>query len=138
VRLIANTPPETIHADFVAGSDEKGKQILVTPPFSGKNGLLEAMRTLAMLEMKISMPAERLLDYILANPHLFTENGNIVFVTSVLDSRMLAFHEQMGKKGIEVIFYVTTSNRGIDTIPAGVKVFYRTYFDSYKGGGRVG
>ena len=96
------------------------------------------MRTLAELQMKISMPIENLLDYVLSAPHLFAENGNIVLVTSVLDSRMMVFHEQMAKKGIEVIFYVTTSNRGIDTIPAGVKVFYRTYFDSYKGGGRVG
>ncbi len=138
VRLIANTPPETIHGDFIAGNDEKGKQILVTPPFSGKNGLLEAMRTLAVLEMKISMPVEAMLDYILAAPHFFAENGNIVFVTSVLDERMLVFHEQMAKKDIEVIFYVTTSNRGTNVIPPNVKVFYRTYFDSYKGGGYVG
>ncbi|MBO5217904.1 MAG: DUF58 domain-containing protein [Clostridia bacterium] len=137
VRLIANTPPETIHADFIAGSDETGKQILITPPFSGKNGLLEAMRTLAMLEMKISMPAENLLDYILTAPHLFAENGNVVFVTAVLDDRMLLFHEQMKKKGVEVIFYVTTSNRGTYDVPPDVKVFYRTWFDSYKGGGVI-
>ncbi len=138
VRLIANTPPETIHADFIAGDDEDGKKILVTPPFVGKNGQLEAMRTLAMLEMQISMPAENLLDYSLSSPHLFAENGNIVFVTSVLDGRMLVFHEQMAKRGIDVIFYVTTSNRGISEIPDNVKVFFRTYFDSYKGGGIIG
>lgn len=39
VRLIANTPPETIHSDFTAGEDETGKKILVTPPFSGKYGV---------------------------------------------------------------------------------------------------
>ncbi len=138
VRLIANTPPETIHPDFIACDDEDGKKILSSPSFVGKNGLLEAMRILAMLQMKISMPSEKLLDYMLANPRLFAENGNIVFVTSVLDSRMIVFHEQMAKLGIEVIFYVTTSNRGINVIPENVKVFYRTYFDSYKGGGMLG
>ena len=45
---------------------------------------------------------------------------------------MLIFHEQMKKLGIEVIFYVTTSNRGVTQIPEDMKVFYRTYFDSYK------
>ena len=50
VRLIANTPPETIHSDFTAGEDETGKKILVTPPFSGKYGVLDAMRVLAELK----------------------------------------------------------------------------------------
>jgi hypothetical protein len=133
-RLIANTPPETIHSDFIAGGSEIGRKILVTPPFVGKYGTLDAMRILAMFEMKFSMPVEKMLDYILANPHLFAENGNIVFVTSVLDERMMVFHSEMQKRGIEVIFYVTTSNRGINYIPENVKIFYRTYFDSYKVG----
>ena len=132
VRLIANTPPETISPDYIAGEDETGKKILMTPPFVGKFGTLDAMRTLASLEMKYSMPIEKLLDYIVANPSLFSDNGNLIFVSSVLDGRMVVFHEQMKKLGIEVIFYVTTSNRGINEIPEGMKVFYRTYFDSYK------
>ena len=55
----------------------------------------------------------------------------------MLDDRMLLFHEQMKKKGVEVIFYVTTSNRGTYDVPPDVKVFYRTWFDSYKGGGVI-
>lgn len=132
VRLIANTPPETISADYIAGDDETGRKILMTPPFVGKFGTLDAMRTLATLEMKFSMPIEKLLDYVAENPHFFADNGNIIFVTAVLDGRMLVFHEQMKKLGIEVIFYVTTSNRGVTQIPENMKVFYRTYFDSYK------
>ena len=135
VRLIANTPPETIHSDFVASQDETGSKILVTPPFSGKSGVLDAMRTLAMLEMRYSMPIERLLDYIADDPRRFSENGNIVLVTAVLDGRMLAFHSEMKRRGVDVIFYVTTSNRGVSDIPGDVKVFYRTWFDSYKVGG---
>ena len=132
VRLIANTPPETLNPDYIAGSDEVGQQIMMTPPFVGKFGVLDAMRTLATLEMKFSMPVEKLLDYAVANPRLFAENGNIIFVTAVLDGRMLVFHEQMKKLGIEVIFYVTTSNRGVTRIPDDIKVFWRTWFDSYK------
>lgn len=39
-RLIINTPPETIHPDFIADTDEVGRKILVTPPFCGRNGVL--------------------------------------------------------------------------------------------------
>jgi len=131
-RLIANTPPESIHEDFYAGDDEVGKKIMVTPPFTGKSGLLDAMRTLAILPMKFSMPIERMLDYMMDNPHLFTANSNIIFVTAVLDGRMVEFYRGMAKQGIDVVFYVTTSNRGISEIPPEMKVFYRTYFDSYK------
>ena len=86
--------------------------------------------------MKYSMPVEKLLDYVCDHPGVFSENGNIVFVTSVIDGRMALFYEQMKRLGIDVIFYVTTSNRGIDRIPDGMKVFYRTYFDSYKAVGQ--
>ncbi|MBQ8509277.1 MAG: DUF58 domain-containing protein [Clostridia bacterium] len=134
VRLIANTPPETIHADFIASDDDTGRNILITPAFCGKYGLLDAMRILATLEMKISMPVEKMLDYVVSNPHLFAENGNIVFVTAVLDERMIVFHREMLKRGIEVIFYVTTTNRVVALVPDDVKVFYRSYFDSYKVG----
>ncbi len=138
VRLIANTPPETIHSDFTASDDETGEKLLITPPFCGKYGLLDAMRILSLLQMKISMPCEKMLDYIVSNPHLFAENGNLVFVTAVLDGRMLQFHTEMAKRGVEVIFYVTTSNRGVTEIPSNVKVFFRTYFDSYKVGYQYG
>jgi hypothetical protein len=134
VRLIANTPPETIHADFVASDTEIGRKILVTPSLVGKYGTLDAMRILASLEMKFSLPIEKLLDFILENPYLFAENGNIVLVTAVLDERMLQFHREMSKLGIEVIFYVTTSIRSTGVIPENVKIFSRTYFDSYKAG----
>lgn len=136
VRLIANTPPETIHEDYRAGSDETGSKIMMTPPFTGKYGVLDAMRTLATLEMKYSMPVEKMLDYVYDHPSVFSENGNIVLVTSVIDGRMTLFYEQMKRLGIDVIFYVTTSNRGIDRIPDRMKVFYRTYFDSYKAVGQ--
>ncbi|MCI8387719.1 MAG: DUF58 domain-containing protein [Clostridiales bacterium] len=134
-RLIVNTPPETIHSDFIAGDDETGSKIMVTPKFTGKSGILDAMRVLARLEMRYSMPLENMLDYILEDPMRFTENGNITLVTSVLDGRTLNFHREMKKHGIEVIFYVTISNRGVAKVPENVKVFYRTYFDSYKVGG---
>ena len=132
VRLIANTPPETLNSDYIAGTDEIGSEIMMTPPFVGKFGVIDAMRTLAMLDMKFSMPIEKLLDYIVENPHFFAENGNIIFVTAVIDGRMVVFHDQMKKSGIDVIFYVTTSNRGVTLLPEDMKVFYRTYFDSYK------
>ena len=134
VRLIANTPPETIHPDFTAGEDEDGKKILVTPPFSGKYGVLDAMRVLAELRMLYSMPTERLFDYILEEPELFAENGNIVVVTAVFDARMLVFHDEMTRRGIDVIFYLTTTGRVYADIPPEVRIFYRTWSDSFKAG----
>ncbi len=134
VRLIANTDPAALAPDCKADESETGQKILVTEPFCGKQGLLEAMQMLARFPMRFSMPIEKLLDFILENPHKFAENGNIVLITSVLDERMMVFREQMASRGIEVIFYATTSNRGIQTVPAGAKVFFRTYFDSYKVG----
>ncbi|MGN1128707.1 MAG: hypothetical protein ACI4T6_07105, partial [Candidatus Flemingiibacterium sp.] len=125
-----------IHEDYGGGSDDTGSKIMMTPPFTGKYGVLDAMRTLATLEMKYSMPVEKMLDYVYDHPSVFSENGNIVLVTSVIDGRMTLFYEQMKRLGIDVIFYVTTSNRGIDRIPDGMKVFYRTYFDSYKAVGQ--
>ena len=132
VRLIANTPPETVHQDFIAGDDETGRGILITEPYSGKAGLLDAMHTLSKLEMKISMPIEKLLDYIIASPYMFAENGSLLLVTSIVDSRMTEFHNEMAKRGVEVVFYVT-SRRGLDQLPSDMKVYYRTYFESYKG-----
>ncbi len=135
VRLIANTFPDSVHPDFIADDDDEvGRKMLVTPPFLGKNGLLDAMRTLAILPMRFSMPSERMLDYIIAHPELFVENCNLIFVTAVFDGRMLVFHREMQRRGIEVIFYVTTSHRGVSEIPEDVKIYYRTYFDSYKVG----
>ena len=134
VRLIANTPPETIHSDFTAGEDETGKKILVTPPFSGKYGVLDAMRVLAELKMLYSMPTEKLFDYILEEPGIFAESGNIVVVTAVFDGRMLVFHREMAKRGIDVIFYLTTTGRVYADIPPEVRIFYRTWSDSLKAG----
>ena len=37
----------------------------------------------------------------------------------------------MKRRGIEVIFYVTTSNRGTSQVPDDVAAFFRTNFDSY-------
>ena len=62
---------------------------------------------------------------------MFTENNNIILVTAVLDDRMLVFHREMKRRGIEVIFYVTTSNRGTSQVPDDVAAFFRTNFDSY-------
>lgn len=139
VRLILNTPPETIPDGMPAGEDDVGRRILVTREFTGKNGVLDAMRVLAEVQMRFSMPVERMLDYILEYPESFAENGNIVLVTSVLDGRMIVFYKEMKKRGVDVIFYVTTSNRGVgeEDIPPEAKVFYRTYFDSYHAGDRA-
>ena len=65
---------------------------------------------------------------------IFAESGNIVVVTAVFDGRMLVFHREMAKRGIDVIFYLTTTGRVYADIPPEVRIFYRTWSDSLKAG----
>ena len=124
VRIIANTPPETISDEFRASDEETGRDIMMTPPYEGKRDMITALRLLAALKMEMSCPIERMLDYVLEHKEGFTESGNLIVVSSYISERMIVFHNQMEHEGVKVIFYVTTTNRNAAIIPQNVEVYY--------------
>ncbi len=126
VRIFANTPAENI-ADCVNEEDDIGKKVLVTPTYRGKNDILSAFRMLASLKLEISCPFDKMMDYIILNPYLYSDGGNIIIISSYIDERMIIFHDILEKNGIHVIFYVMTVNQNIAYIPPNVSVYYKTY-----------
>jgi len=126
VRLFANTPPKTVGEEAVS-DDEIGSQILVTKPFQGKRDTISALRLLAALQMKISVPIEKMLDHISENVHAYANGGNIIIVSSYISERMIIFHDTLERQGIKVIFYVTTTNQNAVNIPKNIEVYYRNF-----------
>ena len=127
IRLISNTPPETVDGTLCADEDDEiGSQILRTQAYEGKRDIIEALRLLAQLQMKISVPIEKMLDHILNNAAYYSENGNIVFISAYISERMINFSREMQKQGVNVIFYVTTSYNNAMVIPPDVDVYFKT------------
>ncbi len=132
VRFISNTPPESFGDDLsaaVSEDDEIGGKIFVSPELKGKTSVIGALRLLAQLDLMISTPIEKMLDHILANPYVYTRGGNIVFVSSYLSERMIHFCYAMRKLGIEVIFYITSSNLNAAIIPDDIEVHFKTFVE---------
>lgn len=136
IRMLTNTPPESIgeegnraNADMLSAvsDDEIGKKILVTRVFRGKGDTIDALRTLAALQMKISCPIENMLDHIINNPSYYANGGNIIMVTSFINERMIIFHDALMKQGVKVVFYVTTANQNALVIPDNIEVYYKTH-----------
>lgn len=130
VRFITNTPPETIDEKYSASDleDEIGAKIFLSPTYSGKRDMINALRMLAMIQMKVSVPIEKMLDHILNNPHLYASGGNILFISTYLSERMIIFSEAMEKLGIDVIFFITTTNANAMIIPDNVRVYFKSNF----------
>lgn len=124
IRFIANTPPESVGVEPYS-DDEIGSQILVTEPYRGKLDTIHALRLLASIKYEISCPIERMLDNIIANPTMFASEGNIVFVSTYLSERMVAFHEIMKRNNVRVIYYIMTTNQNARDIPDDLEVHYR-------------
>ncbi|MBQ8401441.1 MAG: DUF58 domain-containing protein, partial [Clostridia bacterium] len=102
VRVICNTPPEQFGEEYnaaVSDTDEAGARVFVSPTYQGRNDILTALRMLAQLDLTISMPVERLLDHIVQNPYAYTSGGNIIFVSSFLNERMIRFCYAMRRQG---------------------------------------
>ncbi|MBQ3177782.1 MAG: DUF58 domain-containing protein [Clostridia bacterium] len=132
VRVICNTPPEQFGEEYnaaVSESDEAGAKVFVSPMYQGRNNILTALRMLAQLDLTISMPVERLLDHIVQNPYAYTSGGNIIFVSSFLNERMIQFCYAMRRQGITVIFYITTTSSNAQIIPDDVEVHFKAYKD---------
>lgn len=123
VRLIANTPPDDLDCLPLA-EDEVGREILFSAVHSGRAGILDMLRLLAMIPMEISVPIEKMLDHIVAHPELYASDRNILLVTPYLSERMVIFHEELKKQGVQVLFYVTGYSHNAILIPDDLQVFY--------------
>ena len=127
-RLFINAPSDGLdaHLDpaFDCGSD---LSLMITREYRGREDTLETLRLLAALPMAFSCRAEEMMDLIASDPARFARGGNLVFITSYLDERMIVFHEMMRRAGIRVSFYVTGGNRSAAAIPPDVPVAFRTH-----------
>ena len=104
-----------------------GGAILKTPAYTGRGEMLDALRLLAVLPMKISCPTEKMLDAICAEPYKFADGGNLIVVSSYIDERMLNFYEIMKQSGVRVVFYITTANQNAAVIPSDIEIWFKTY-----------
>ena len=123
VRIIANTPPESVGGEPLSEEGEERK-ILLTAPCKGKGAVLDTLRLLAALKMEISLPIDRLLDRILADPAPYAPEGGLVFVSGYLSERMVIFYEEMKKAGVGVIFFITGRRGSAALVPEDMPVYY--------------
>jgi len=119
VTVFANTTPE----------NPDDEDMLVSRQFRGKQDMINALRMLAGLEMKITCPADKMFDRIIENPTYYSDGGNMIVISSYIDERMIIFHDILEKRGIRVIFYVTSSNQNAMVVPENIEVFYKTYIN---------
>ena len=132
VRFICNTPPDQFGEDMNAArgeGDAVGARVFVSPVFRGTPSVIGALRMLAMLELMISVPTEKMLDHILENPYAYTSGGNMIFVSSYLDERMINFTYAMRRMGVTVIFYITSTSINAHIIPEDIEVHFRAWAD---------
>ena len=129
VHLITNTLPPEADETMTAAVDEEdeiGKEIFISPALSGKNDMLAALRMIAMLPMHITVSIEKMLDHIAAHPERYAGGGNLIVVSAYVSERMINFSYVMKRSGVDVIFYVTTSNNNAEIIPEDVTVYFKT------------
>ncbi len=130
VRFICNTPPEQFGEEYsaaVSDNDAAGGNVFVSPAYQGRSDIITALRMLAQMELMISLPIEKLLDHMVQNPYAYTSGGNIIFVSSFLNERMIQFCYAMRKQGITVIFYITTTANNAQIIPDDIEVHFKAY-----------
>ncbi len=125
VALIANVPTVEQYGHPLSEEDETGKQIFCSEEYRRQAQVIRAYRMLAALPMQMTIPVEHLLDDMIARPHMYARGGNIVLVTSFLNDRMIGFHKAMQERGIQVIFFVATTNNNAIEIPSDVPVYFR-------------
>ena len=123
VRLIANTYPGPLGCSPLS-EDDFGRDILLSSVHSGRAGIIDMLRLLAMIPMEISVPIEKMLDHIVAHPELYASDRNIVLVSPYLSERMVVFHEELKKQGVQVLFYITGYSANALLIPDDLQVFY--------------
>lgn len=127
VRFFANYPPELM-AEFggeAVADDEIGSKVGKCGPFRGSRDMIYALRMLAMLQMKISTPIDRVFDHIIAHPELYRENENMIVVTSYIDRRMMNLRDALANEGVRVIFYVATTRNEVGALSEAEDVYFR-------------
>ena len=127
VRFFANYPPELM-AEFggeAVADDEIGSKVGKCGPFCGSRDMIYALRMLAMLQMKISTPIDRVFDHIIAHPELYRENENMIVVTSYIDRRMMNLRDALAAEGVRVIFYVATTRNEVGALSEAEDVYFR-------------
>lgn len=132
VRLYINTPPESVSEGAVETedlygmeTDEEGRKMIASRLYRGRMDLIEALRLLAAVNMKISLTTEQMMDHILGWSDMYCGGGDLILVSSYIDDRMLNFRELMAKKGISVIFLLTSTFSNITgSLPEECEVHY--------------
>ena len=125
VALIANVPTVEQYGHPLVENNETGKQIFCSEEYRQQAQVIRAYRMLAALPMQMTVTIETMLDDMIARPHLYARGGNIVLVTTFLNDRMIGFHRAMQERGIQVIFFVATTNKNAVKIPNDVPVYFR-------------
>ncbi|MBE6541328.1 MAG: DUF58 domain-containing protein [Ruminococcaceae bacterium] len=130
VRFISNTNTQDKRElqDENEAEVHVADRIFVSEEFRGKISMISALRMLSQLELYISVPIEKMLDDIVANPYMYVSGGNIVFISSYLSERMINFCYNMRRMGITVIFYITTSQNAL-IIPSDIEVHFKTHIE---------
>lgn len=126
VRLFVNAPPLPGLEDecFIPTDRDGDGGISTYGPWRGRSRMLDALRTLAVLPLSISLPPERMFDFAAASPAVFGENENLIVVSSYIDGRMLNFCRVMRTHGVNVVFYIATTRNTTGTIPGDIDVFF--------------
>lgn len=99
-----DTAPESRETDHE-------KEILVTSPFMGRQDLADALRLLAELPLYYTCTLEKMLESIAdgERPELF--DGSFIIITPYVNERILRFYDSMKKRGIKVVFYLSSSSQ---------------------------
>ncbi|MBQ4561324.1 MAG: DUF58 domain-containing protein [Clostridia bacterium] len=116
VRMICNTTHENDERDY-----------FISEYFSGRSDIKEALRMLAGVEMKLSCRIEDMLEELLIENESNPTCKNLVLVTSYIDEVITDFALKMKALGIEVIIFATSTLKSVPDLPAGIRVFYKTY-----------
>ena len=124
VRLFANTLSDGLLGTPIR-NDEVGHQIFCSEEFENGSMVMQMYRLLAQIPLYMTLPIERMIDDILAHPHLYARGGNLIVITTFLDQRMVDFHGMMRKTGVNVVFYVITSYQNARKIPSDVEVYFK-------------
>ena len=139
IRMMWNTAPgESVQYEDTAaaaglhslGDDEIGQRIASTAPCRTSADVDAVGRVLAELPYRISVKEEHLLDHILSSPTLYTASDRypgkaaLVIVSTYFSERMLVFHRSMEARGVRVIYYIMTTYRNVQNIPADIEIYY--------------
>lgn len=127
VSFFSNYPPEET-SEFggrAVSDDEIGQLITECGPFRGSRDMIYALRMLAKLDMKISVPVEKMFDHIVTHPELYRENENMIIATSYIDGRMMNLRDVLAAEGVRVIFYVATTRNEVGALSEENDVYFR-------------